>query len=437
MKKILLGLFLCLLVFNNSNAQFSCGSGFCNGGKANGLLAFSQNYAQIGDSVIWAQSSTAPPPQQSITQIGQWLNGFSGGRLKLVTNFNQGVGGETSVQVAARFTTSLTPLNPKVVLANGGINDLLSSVSATTVLTAWDSMISQAATMGVYLIVLPPLPTSSLTGPQETQRQLVVAGLNARASSTVLVIDITGYDFTTMDYAQQGTGVRIHPNIIGAQFLAAKAATIAGNIIQAGNGLLTASNPLNKAVNGYFTGTSGTLGGLATGQLADTCNVSTNTVKGNLTLALSKSVRSSGGSWQNAVFGGTYIYNSNDLNLVCGSATTGLLANQSVTMSMDVQVDSGAVNIDGLNFFVLMFANDFSVNVTSSVFYVNTTEHQGGYGTPQSNYIVQSEPFSLPAGKVPGQINVIISPNLNQDAAANSNAAISFRIGSLGISQFQ
>jgi hypothetical protein len=407
------------------------------GGASSPPLAYPQNYAEIGDSIPWAQSGVA---NNSICQIGQWINGFSAGRIKLVQGFNQGVGGQTSTTIAARYTSSLTSLNAKIVLANGGINDLGADVAATTILTAWDSMISQAAALGHYLIVLPPMPTLQLTGPQETQRQLVVAGLNARASSTVRVIDITGYNYTTMDYAQQVGGNRIHPNIVGAQWLGAKGAAIVATIVKPatglGTGLLAATDPLNKATNGYMSGTGGALAGIATGSLADSWTAAA-TTQGNVTMALSKVARAAGGSWQQVQIGGTFIPSTNSVSLqLNGNTLTGFAANDMVVMMMDMQVDAGAVNVDGISVSGLLFETGFASNFFTQVYYVNTTEHQGGYGTPVSNYIVQSEPFNLAAGKVPGTLNIFVTPNLNQDAGSGAACAITFRLGSVGIKKY-
>src|SRR6185369_10623912 len=76
----------------------------------------------IGDSLVAGhpacfsrlESGTRPGP--NLTQAAA--------RRKHWTWLNQGIGSQTTTQIAARFTVHVINLGPQVALINGGINDI-------------------------------------------------------------------------------------------------------------------------------------------------------------------------------------------------------------------------------------------------------------------------------------------------------------------------
>jgi lysophospholipase L1-like esterase len=55
-----------------------------------------------------------------------------------------GIGSQTTTQIAARFTADVVDLKPKVVIMEGGVNDLATSVTKATFITNWTNMLNAA-----------------------------------------------------------------------------------------------------------------------------------------------------------------------------------------------------------------------------------------------------------------------------------------------------
>lgn len=397
------------------------------------LLPFNSRVAQIGDSIINAATSyTVTNFINSFVDIVDWANVMSGSRLYKPQNSNKGIGGQTSTQIATRYTTDLTAINAKIVVANGGINDG-DGVSAATILANWDSMIAQAAVLGHKLIAIPIYQWSGESVAQAARRPLVNAGLLSRQNANFKVADITGFDYNLHCYTEilgGGAGSKIHPNLIGARLIAASVSSIVNGWVKAGSPLLAANDPLNKAPNGYLTGTAGSKN-TATGNVADNYSLDGSSA-GGATVIGSKIARPNGGFWQQVAISGTYTGNGKNVAFGFGVDIAGFAAGDLVELTADIEVDGGAVNIDTLSAYMLAFTNGYETLCEVGLFRPNVANGIGYQNLPAFSGVFRVMPLSIPS-LAPVHFNVVqIIANLREGGAA-SPVALTFRVGSIGL----
>jgi hypothetical protein len=357
-------------------------------------LPYNTRTAIIGDSILAALTTSNPPVYyNTLSSIVDWANALSGSRLFVVQGGNTSVGSQDSGTIAGRFTTSLAPLDVKLVFVNAGINDL-PGVSAATILANWDSMISQALVLGIIIIALPVLPASNQDAAAILRAASVNSGLMARASNKFYVIDITGYDYTTMAYAENGAfgpaGVRIHPNIIGAQqLLGTRAATIIQALVGSGSPLILPSDPKNLFPYGAMSGTGGSFVGTGTGQIASDWQIYCDNA-GGATVAASKV-----GDWQRVAISGTYSGDGKKIELTSGFDFSGGAAFNQYEYTFEVQI-SGCQNIDTIQAVCYLQSADYSTEVGSaSLFQNNVANNSGGYDVADFSGVYRVMPASL------------------------------------------
>src|SRR5690606_9910939 len=91
----------------------------------------------IGDSIIAGHPAhyTFLEPD-AITNINSTIpKQFSD--LTGYTYQNMGIGSENTTNISSRFTTDVLNLKPKVVVIEGGVNDIAQNVSKPTFITNW------------------------------------------------------------------------------------------------------------------------------------------------------------------------------------------------------------------------------------------------------------------------------------------------------------
>jgi len=80
---------------------------------------------------------------------------------------NMGIGSQTSVQIAARFAKDVVNSKPRLVIVNGGINDMALNVSVADYLTSWQNIFDLAAQNNIKVAALLMLPCSTNLCQQE------------------------------------------------------------------------------------------------------------------------------------------------------------------------------------------------------------------------------------------------------------------------------
>ncbi len=137
----------------------------------------------IGDSIM---AGAGAPVGGSIEQQFSSLTG--------ATVRNSGVSGNTTSQIAARFTTDVLNFHPQMVVIEGGVNDLASgSVSKETFLANWTTMLdaAQASSDITKIVVLKILPWTNGNNAALMKRDDWNASLTDLASrySKAVVVD--------------------------------------------------------------------------------------------------------------------------------------------------------------------------------------------------------------------------------------------------------
>lgn len=124
--------------------------------------------AVIGDSTIQgaAGSTDTPAAREMVNYLGALLN---------VDAFNRGVGGNTLLQMDARWATDITPLAAvsKYVVIQGGINDINQGRTLADMQANASSMATKAATDGLIPVMLTVTPSNySGVDPVKEQKRL-------------------------------------------------------------------------------------------------------------------------------------------------------------------------------------------------------------------------------------------------------------------------
>jgi lysophospholipase L1-like esterase len=94
---------------------------------------------------------------------------------------NMGHGSDTTAQILARWTADVNALNPRYVIIEGGINDILASTSNATIIANWTSMLANSRAAGITPIIVPILPCNAMTTTMARNRDTVNAAIIALA----------------------------------------------------------------------------------------------------------------------------------------------------------------------------------------------------------------------------------------------------------------
>ena len=73
---------------------------------------------------------------------------------------NMGIPAQTTTQIAERFLADAVALNPSVIVADGGINDIVTGGSLETFMGNWTFMLDEASAQNIVLLVQEILPCS-------------------------------------------------------------------------------------------------------------------------------------------------------------------------------------------------------------------------------------------------------------------------------------
>lgn len=115
----------------------------------------------IGDSLI-AGHPTCFSVIESGTVTGPTIMQYAALR-KRWTWANNGMGSQTTTQIAARFTTDAVNPKPVYALINGGVNDISGGASKATFIANWTTMLNACQSNGIVGIALLILPWTNGT----------------------------------------------------------------------------------------------------------------------------------------------------------------------------------------------------------------------------------------------------------------------------------
>lgn len=252
-----------------------------------------------------------------------WSNWVAGCRFLVVPESDAGVGGNTSTQLLARFDLDVIAKAPDIVVILIGTNDITQgdtagdppAVTAATVLANVTEMIVRTRAIGAKIILIKVMPRGSaaaqMNANEITAWETINAGYAAMAALDLLVVDTEPYIGSMTPYHGFIFGYTVdnlHPSIKGSFYAGIPIAAAIDRLVGSGYTLFTANNdPANAVINGFMTGTSGTLT-QATGAVADNWSV---TGLAGVTSACSLVALTGGGNFQQIVLSGTYTGSNN------------------------------------------------------------------------------------------------------------------------------
>jgi lysophospholipase L1-like esterase len=249
-----------------------------------------------------------------------WALQRLGQRLQIVAapgTVNGGITGQTTTQILARVQQDVIDVKPGYAHVLAGTNDMITGVAFATIQANLTAIYDAIQNAGIRLIAGTIAPYSGATTTQLvtierinnfirdealTRPGMIIADYHsvlAGADGNYRVVGTTAY---TGDGTHASTGGAMRMGKVLAEALTTQVPAV--NIlptsnVDAGGNAASFAKP-NLLTNPMFTGTAGTVGTQATGQVADSWVVSTYTASDLTGVTASKVARTDGkaGTWQ-------------------------------------------------------------------------------------------------------------------------------------------
>lgn len=172
----------------------------------------------IGDSITAANSDLAANARGM-----SWFNQAAIlGDARMLYGANLGIGGQTSTQIAARFTADVVNRTPKpgMVLIMAGSNETAASVPTATIMANLDSMVQAAKGAGIrpVLVAPPPVVQAAQSARLLQLRDAIAAYTDCR--TIVATFDQLKDASGVLASAYRTSGDDTHPNAAGQRALA-------------------------------------------------------------------------------------------------------------------------------------------------------------------------------------------------------------------------
>ena len=291
-----------------------------------------------------------------------WANILSGSVLQVPVGGNLGVSGNLTSQMVARLSSVLA-LHPKVVLMEGGTNDIANGNTAIQVeqnlSIIWNALKSINCKI-IYNEILPRYSSYTFTTAQEAERVAINTWSAHQADNANLyVLDVSSA------FNANTTVEGIHPNEEGAYGIGYIDAQTLKKIVSGNNiaGDLYPNNALT--VNPLMTGSGGTLDGTATGTVADSWQLIQST-SGGANVAGSLVTDSIGNQAQIITLSGNYTGTSDSrVDLLSTDGTTVNVGDQ-IEGVVDFQVTSPLTHVADIEFLLTSYNSDYSIQTTAS-----------------------------------------------------------------------
>lgn len=231
------------------------------------LLPINARFVAVGDSLANEMTGVAT------NQVAYQNQGFLAWTMLLTNGFiylppagNKAIGGQTTTQVINTLGSALA-LNPDCIVSIDGTNDLVANVTSAVIIANKDrelKAMQSGSKLAISFTIPPRFGASVLTAPQEANRVAVNNWMKTQANSKLIIVDSDLY--VTNAWLRDG----LHFNVLGAFQFGKIVADIINpylpNPIARISDALTADNSYNT--NPFFTGTTGTKQGGATGTVA-------------------------------------------------------------------------------------------------------------------------------------------------------------------------
>jgi lysophospholipase L1-like esterase len=212
----------------------------------NGLDARASISSRPGNRIVTLGDSTTQGAWDTVNQVqgAAWplyAQMFSGGKI-FVAN-NAGIGGNTTAQMLARFSTDVTPFNPAAVTVMGGTNDIGNSVSLATTQANIVSIVAGVQAIGAVPVLCTIMPNntsgrhSSISVLNHWLRRFSAAHGLALIDFYKLMVDPTNGNYLSA-YFSDGT----HPNEAGISVMGQAAASQLGPALPPWTPPLTSDN---------------------------------------------------------------------------------------------------------------------------------------------------------------------------------------------------
>lgn len=186
----------------------------------------------LGDSITAVSGGTSLPASVNFAMLAAWSLA-----PRLCYIHNAGVGGDTTAQMLARFTTDVTPYSPNLVTIMGGTNDSRLSVSLATFQANIAALVAAVRAIGATPIICTVPPNSGATG--GAPRKALIAAYNAWLPTYCTAEGITLFDaYAVLNDPGNDTNIMAaydldgtHPNYAGQVALGAALTTRLSAII--------------------------------------------------------------------------------------------------------------------------------------------------------------------------------------------------------------
>lgn len=332
----------------NSGPEIS-GSGL---GSPPALLDYPIEAAALGNSYVANSINIGSTTWLDSRGWMNWGNAMMGAPMRLRPLAFQGTPGDTTTQILARVN-SITSLNPKPKLCfiDGGVNDFGAAVSLATVYANYKSIIAALNAAGIIAVIGPCFATDAASAQYIADAQLLNGMLQKLARpSQVIWCDwsnmIQGSGLTVANTLYDG----IHPGSVGARGMGAAVASAISLLLLREYPLATSASP-GLLTNPLLTGTTGTLGSGFTGVAPTSWTFYRNATPSAGTLTSAKVARSDGhGEWTELALAGIVSAGKFQAGLLSPAAsytTLGLATDEVYEVAAEIEVDAGAVNLDG------------------------------------------------------------------------------------------
>jgi lysophospholipase L1-like esterase len=155
-------------------------------------------FVTIGDSIISGAMTnfSFADSYSSTTDVTASLAYYIGHALDYDYQ-NMGQAGQTTAGIAARFRTDVVNLAPRFCVIEGGVNDILSSITSDVILANWEKELDHCISNGILPVVILIMPFrryGAATNAMLQQRDLFNANLRALAEKySAVIVDSDPY----------------------------------------------------------------------------------------------------------------------------------------------------------------------------------------------------------------------------------------------------
>jgi lysophospholipase L1-like esterase len=137
--------------------------------------------------------------------------------------FNEGIGGQNTVDILARFATDVLSYHPDYVIFQIGFNDIVANTAPAVIEANLLNLYTQSIAAGIKVVANTIFPYVGMNAFMEANRTLVNNWMIAQASSMIIVVDAGTFMADPLNPLQLNpiyTTDLIHPNVAGGNFWA-------------------------------------------------------------------------------------------------------------------------------------------------------------------------------------------------------------------------